>query len=225
MPLTTFNNWFDTNWKGKQIPSSLPIEKRLFLSEMFTFYSVANTIWNSFTQQQHDDQIFEYKQLIYPQLRRLLEFYFRAIYIFEDLTNTAQISTRINDYLAFVRSQYNKMWNDINSNEQSLIAGGFGSVINPMIPKLPPKMQPARKDTIYGNVSNLLRNTHRNGPDMSALYTLYRITSFYSHGDINFEIMADFSPTGNMNFPIIKTEKALDLMASEYEHLIKELSL
>lgn len=137
MPLTKFNNWFITNWKDKQIPSSLSIEKRLFLSEMFTFYSVANTIWDSFTPQQHNNQIFEYKQLIYPQLRRLLEFYFRAIYIFEDIANAAQISTRINDYLKFIRSQYNKMWNDINRNEQSLIAGGFGSAINPMISNHP----------------------------------------------------------------------------------------
>lgn len=102
---------------------------------------------------------------------------------------------------------------------------GKQSVWVQTIPKLPPKMQPASKNTIYGNVSSLLRAINKNGQDMSSLYTLYRITSFYAHGDINFEIMVNLSPVGNMNFPIMKTKNALDLMASEYEYIIQELGL
>jgi len=180
--------------------------KKYLVSEMYSFYSASYTILNDYSDQNAETQ--EFKDVIYPVLRRLLESCFRIIYIFDDNT---KINERYEEYLKMIEEEYNSMLNDLQTYDYPT-AG------------LPAKMYKFNGAGDMLNLRDMLnakRNklTNDNGDPLTFLYPSYRVLSFYAHGNINKEILDVLSPTNN-TFSVVNVPSILKLIANQYVCLV-----
>ncbi len=215
--LQIFNSWFNNSRKSKPVPASLPIEKKWFLSEMSSFYTLAGTINKTWSDK--DFEKFEVRELSYPLIRRLLETYFRILYIFDDIT---EISERMDRYSKHIAYLYTKSYNELDEIEKDLKNKGWleKSYLSTL-----PITNKGKKDSIFNNVKSMLEQIKSiTGGHFGSFYMWYRITSFYSHGNINKEIWDTISLTNN-NFPIIRVSKLIEKIAEDYNERIKDLRL
>lgn len=187
------------------------IELKIFVTELFSFYSLSNGILITYNEE--DNKKFEFKQMTYPIIRRLLEKYFNILYIFD---NPKEINNRCKSYLKNIEIQYNKMIKELQENNYPTNG-------------LPSQMQKYNNETDYpNNIKSMLQtikndNIKPNGKNynLEFLYPQYRILSFYAHGNIDKTILDEISPN-NSNFPVIKIPEIINLIANHYNVLIEE---
>lgn len=212
-----FNDWFK-NKHQNLITTSMPSYKRWFISEMYSFYSISNSILDTWTE---DDFIKhpEVLEMAYPQIRRLLESYFRILYIFND---ESKIKERFNTYVEHIKALYSKAYNDISEMDENLKKE---NVALKSLLDLLPKPMPGKTDKFFDNVKSMLEQVrNEDGKNFGSFYIWYRITSFYSHGNINKEIWDNISPS-NANFLVLGIKNLINLIANTYIVKIKELNL
>lgn len=216
--LDKFNLWYEANHKDKPINSSLQDYKRWFLLEMSSFYSISGSITATWKSPEYFDK-FEVRELAYPLIRRLLETYFRVLYIFDE---RATLEQKMNDYIGYVKNLYHKCYNDIQSIDQFLTNANIQhkSYVNQL-----PSIDKGTPNKCYDNVKSMLEQVKNSaGSNFGDFYLWYRIASFYTHGNINFELWNIISPNNN-NFPIIHIYDLFELMAKDYNKIINEYDL
>ena len=215
--LDKFNLWYEANHKDKTINSSLQNHEKWFLSEMSSFYSISGSITATWENQSFFDK-FEVRELAYPLIRRLLETYFRVLYIFD---NQATLEQRMNDYIEYIKDSYNKCYNDIQSIDQYLTNANISHQSH--ISQLP-RISNGFSNKFFSNVKSMLEQVKNAGNNFGDFYLWYRITSFYTHGNINFELWNIISPSNN-NFPIVRVYDLFELMAKDYNRIINKYNL
>lgn len=216
--LNNFNLWYEQNYKNKKINTSLSNDKRWFLSEMSSFYSISGSICNTWKDQNYFDR-FEVRELVYPLIRRILETYFRILYIFDDSTKVMQ---RMNEYIEYIKCSYNKCYNDFQSLDQFLTDNNIPH--QSLVTRLP-IISNGTPNHFFGNVKSMLEQVKNfSGNNFGDFYLWYRIASFYTHGNINFEVWDIISPSNN-NFPVIHVYDLFELIAKDYNYLINQYSL
>ncbi len=129
-PHLLFNALFEEVKNISEISISKDSNK-YFREEMFSFYSISNGIMSFYSD--NVNKTYEYKQMNYPAIRRLLESCFRILYIFEDEN---KIDDRYKCYLEHIKNQYNTMLSDMEKAKY-LHAVDYEEQIN----KLPERME------------------------------------------------------------------------------------
>ena len=91
--------------------SAMGPETKMFLDELFSFNSIKNKILEEYSEEASNTE--EFKQMVYPVIRRLLEKYFNILYIFDQ---PEKMADRYKSYLKSIETQYNKMLKDLTEN-------------------------------------------------------------------------------------------------------------
>lgn len=171
--------------------------EKFALNEFLRFYSIAGSILENFkdVETNIDQRIFTH-----ILLRSLLENYFWILYIFYD-GSQSDWTTRFTPYLERFQNDYWKLYGEPNlPNKHTMEA--------------PDPSWATRKPLLdINSVLAQLRNDHGNRLDY--LYFLYRITSFDTHGR-SLQSLFESSFGKTCNFPYLKIENAIDLIANEY---------
>jgi len=135
------------------------------------------------------------------------------MYIFYDKNKR---ESRYKSYLKSIETQYNKMLIDLTDNNYKTTG-------------LPLKMNKYDKEPNFpGDLKSMLStmendNVKSNGKKykLDYLYPIYRILSFYAHGNINKTILDELSPKIN-KFSVINIPEVINIIANHYNCLIGE---
>ena len=156
---------------------------------------MAGTLLASFDNLDNDIEQRRFAQII---LRSLLENFYWILYIYDD---NAKRDARFEEYLDGFKIQYRKLLADSNlprKNELEPADPAWSSLKNPMD---------------LNSVLAQVRNAYGNRLDH--LYFTYRITSFDTHGK-SLQSLFKESFGAPCDFPHLKVQKVVDLMAGEY---------
>ncbi len=167
-----------------------------FAQEALRFYSIAGTIKDNFTLDEKAQ--FEERNMTHILFRSLLENYFRILYIFDSPADT---QTRYDSIVANFKREYGKLLNEPllpRKNELEPAGSGWSQL-------------PRSLDMN----STLAQVKNDYGDRLSYLYFVYRIVSFDTHGN-NIKSIAEDAFGKPCNFPVLKLEFAIDLVANQY---------
>ena len=188
--------------------SNLDDPKNYFVSELYNYYSSSITVLEYHSNNINLVKTSDFKELFYPLIRRLLESYFRIIFLFDDTNKT---DARFESYLKYIELQYEKMLKDLTDFNYPV--KGLHPATNNF----------AAADTWPDLRSMLSMLTNDNGDQLAFLYGVYRTLSFYSHGSAHRTTMDIVFPTaaqGVQNFPTVEIPRILQLIANHYLVLI-----
>ena len=168
-----------------------------FAQEALRFYSIAGTLKSSFklgeTAETHE------RNITHILFRSILENYFRILYIFDNPTDiqTKYDSVIVNSF----KREYGKLLNEPEIRKMNGIepAGDDWA-------QLPRVLD---MNSIIAQVQN------EHGNRLSYLYFVYRIASFDTHGN-NMKNITDDAFGKSVNFPVLKLEYGIDLVANQY---------
>jgi hypothetical protein len=163
--------------------------------EVLRFISIGGTVAKTFP---NVATCIDQRILSHILLRSAIENFFKVIYVFDD---PAQTTTRFDMILNGFRSDYSKLFNDINPTYQAQIeTSGAGWNAFPKPPDL---------KSMLAQVSNTF------GTRLDYMYFIYRIGSFDTHGNsLNAIFEAVFSKT--CNFPFLKISPVIELISGQY---------
>lgn len=198
----------------EQLQAELPAIEKLsqnkgangfFAQELLRFRSIAGTLLAIDNFSLDERASVDERYITHILSRSLLENYFWVIYLFDDAAKTA---TRYEELKNSFKKDYSKLLNE---------------------PQLPRKTELEPADPSWASlprgldVNSMLaqvRNVH--GDRLSYLYFVYRIASFDTHGkSLAMMFESVFGKTGN--FPVLKIEYALELIANQYLVVLNEL--
>lgn len=174
-----------------------------FAQEALRFYSIAGTLKGSFTLDEKAKT--EERNMTHILFRSLLENYFRVLYIFDDPT---QIQSRYSSVVDGFKREYGKLINE---------------------PLLPMKNQLEPAGPAWATLpraldmnSMLAQVKNDYGDRLSYLYFVYRIASFDTHGN-NMKAIAEDAFGKPCNFPVLKLEYVIDLVANQYLIVLEKI--
>ena len=201
-----FNKCFECVKNVKLTDSRLSI----LCDEINIFHSSVNTILNIFTEEDFCKE--DCKNMIYPTLRRMYEKCLKLYYVFH---NDTQMDGRYKSYIRDVEDEYRKMFNDLKNNNYQ----------HENLPLPTKKFQEAEKlpnfECMLQKMTNI--NTKQNGKqyNLSYLYPMYRIMSFYAHGNANKATFEKLFGEKN-SFSVIKVKIFINILANVYNVLIRK---
>ena len=163
--------------------------------EVLRFISIGGTVAQTFPNvaTSIDERI-----LSHIMLRSAIENFFKVIYVFDD---PSQTTTRFDQILNGFRSDYSKLFNDLDPTFQAQIessVAGWNAL--PRAPDL--KSMLAQ-----------VRNTF--GTRLDYLYFIYRIGSFDTHGN-SLNAMFEAVFLKKCNFPFLQIAPVIELIADQY---------
>lgn len=187
----------ETHIKDIQMYSGTNMYDNFFNEEVIRFYSIAGTVLETFKNVEHN---VNERMISHILLRSLLENFFWLLYIYDN-DNDNDKSDRFNEYLDSFKSEYRKLYNDTHLSIQNQIDQPDPSWVN------------IKKTKDLNSILTSMFNDH--GDRLNHFYPLYRISSFDTHGkSLNSLFNASFNK--DCNFPYIKIEPIIDLMANQY---------
>ena len=167
------------------------------IDEFKRFMSIGGTILRSFPNVSYN---IDERRMAHILIRSLLENFFWIIYIFEGKTKPSW-NTRFDKYLDGFKLEYAKLYKDPDLPLKANIEPALQS------------WETLKKPMDIRSVLAQVRNIHGNRLDF--LYFLYRITSFDTHAK-TMESIFSAAFAKQCNFPYVKIDVAIDLMADEY---------
>lgn len=173
-----------------------------FGQEALRFYSITGTLINIFnlTKSASVDE----RYITHILARSLFENYFWLIYIFDDISKKEE---RYKEMINSFKRDYNTLYNEH---------------ILPYKDQLEPP-DPAWSSLTSARVNNIIgkiRNDY--GDSLNYLYSIYRVTSFDTHGkNLNNIFQTAFNKT--CNFPVLDLNYCFNLIANQYLVILKEL--
>lgn len=186
----------------KQFNTNSPHED-FYKEEVIRFYSIAGTIRENFLDAPNN---IDARIISHVLIRSVIENYFWLLYIYFD---DSLIKNRFDEYLNGFKKEYLKLHNE---------------------PLLPDKHMLETPDDSWKTLSHkdlnsiltALVNDH--GNKLNYIYFVYRISSFDTHGK---SLSALFRTSFNKdcNFPYIKLEPIIDLIANQYLVIWDKISL
>jgi len=191
--------------------SKLDNPKEYFVSEMYSFYSLAKNVLETYNNVDNAETVPELREMLYPIVRRLLESYFRIMYIFDESTKTQE---HFESYLKYIEKEYDKMLKDLLK---------YNYPTNGLNPATNNYAHASKWPRDLKTMLSYLKNNSTT--KLTFLYPKYRILCFYAHGNINKSIMdMVFSKQAGAtnNFSVIEIPYILSLIASYYFILICE---
>ncbi|WP_010604790.1 hypothetical protein [Pseudoalteromonas maricaloris] len=196
----------------KQLQSELEQFKQLstsngaigfFAQEVLRFHSVAGTILSSFKADKTAGV--DERYITHILSRSLMENYFWLLYIFDD---SATRDSRYEELIGSFKRDYNKLLNE---------------------PLLPHKDKYEPSDSTWANaprakdVNSMLAQLKNDyGDRLNYLYSIYRVTSFDTHGkNLSNIFQTVFGKTSN--FPILDIGTAFEYVANQYLVILASL--
>jgi hypothetical protein len=167
-----------------------------FAQEALRFYSIAGTLRSNFKLDKAAQT--EERNITHILFRSILENYFRILYIFD---NPADIQTKYDSVVDSFKREYAKLLNEpllLRKNELEPAGANWAQMSRGL------------------DMSSTLAQVQNDyGDRLSYLYFVYRIASFDTHGN-NMKGVADDAFGKPVNFPVLKLEYAIDLVANQY---------
>jgi hypothetical protein len=180
-----------------EIKSFQPVNQYddFFKEEVLRFCSIAGTVRKSF---KNVDTNIDERIISHILMRSVIENYFWLLYIFEDVSNA---TVRFEEYLNDFKVEYRKLYNDPGFNLKSKIYAPD------------PSWKGLKKAKDLNSILISMYNIH--GDRLNFIYPFYRITSFDTHGK---SLSALFRAAFNRecNFPFVKIDPIIELIADEY---------
>jgi hypothetical protein len=174
------------------------------IDEFRRFISIGGTILTSFPNVSNST---DERRMTHILIRSLLENFFWIIYVF-DGNDKSSWNARFYEYLDGFKKEYAKLYNDPNLPHKTELEPAQQSWVN------------LKKPMDINSVLAQVKNSH--GTRLDFLYFLYRITSFDTHGK-TMESIFSAAFAKQCNFPYVKIDVAIDLMADEYLSVWKKL--
>jgi len=199
-------NYFDTF--KKEIPTLEKLADTngvngFFGEEALRFYSIVMTLLGGFELSQNAS--IDERYITHILARSLLENYFWLIYLFDD---TSKKNERYEELINSFKRDYNKLLNEPQLTNKDKLEPS-----NPTWSNLP--------RTLDIN-SMLAQITNDYGNRLNYLYSIYRLTSFDTHGkNLRNIFQTTFEKTGN--FPTLNLDYTFNLVANEYLVILQNL--
>jgi len=175
-----------------------------FAQEVMRFFSIAGTLINCQFDLTKNASVDE-RYISHILARSLLENYFWLIYIFDD---ASQKNERYEIMINSFKRQYYALYNEplLQHKDQLEPPDSNWSSLN--------------KALDVNSMLTQIKNDH--GDRLNYLYSIYRVTSFDTHGkNLNNVFQSTFNKT--CNFPILDLNYGFNLIANQYLVILKEL--
>ncbi|MEQ4624755.1 DUF5677 domain-containing protein [Providencia manganoxydans] len=183
-----------------------------FIQECLRFHSISGTLKNggfSLDATCSPDE----RYITHILTRSLLENFFTILYLFDDLTNTADRYDKLKNTF---KVDYKKLMTDLQKSPWDSVLTQNSLKLEPIDPNwsLTPTMP---------NVHDiLLQVMNQHGNKLNYLYVIYRISSFDTHGrSLEAILNSVFGKT--CNFPVLEGDRIFEVIASEYLAILNNL--
>ena len=174
-----------------------------FGQEVLRFHSIAGTLLENFNCGKNAN--INDRHITHILARSLIENYFWLIYIFDD---SNQKENRYQEVVNSFKRDYHKLINEKQLSHKKQLEPTNSTWAN--LPK------PMDLNSIMAQIKNDYGN------NLNYLYSIYRISSFDTHGK-NLENITQETFGKVVNFPILDLNRAFDLMANQYLVTLQEL--
>lgn len=168
------------------------------IQEMLRFHSLGGSIIATFQQAGTNvDQ----RIISHILIRSVIENFFKILYIKHDPSQSqARFELCVNGF----KQQYLKLYNDPGLDPATK---GQLQAPDPIWRSL---SQPMDLNSMITNVMSI------HGQRLTPVYVIYRISSFDTHGNTHEILFNESFNVSPCNFPVLKVEKVIDLIANEY---------
>ena len=176
--------------------------ENFFKEEAIRFYSIAGTLLNSF---QNTDKDITERMLSHIWLRSVIENYFWLLYFYD---NVSDREIKFDAYLNGFKKEYAKLYNELLPAQKTTVETpdqSWSQLTNPM------------------DLRSVLAQLKNNNNDrLEYIYFIYRISSFDTHGK-SLKSLFDASFNKECNFPYLKLDPVLELIADQYLFIWNEI--
>lgn len=183
-----------------------------FGQELLRFRSMAGTLLQIDGFKLDETSSVDERYLTHVLSRSLLEPFFVILYLFDDASQTVSRYEELKDTF---KDQYRKLMNDLSGPNWQPFMAAYGS-------KLEPADSSWNLTKQLPDVKSMLGKLTASYGGVGSLYPIYRIASFDTHGR-SLENIFEAVFLKPCNFPVLKINTALELMAKDYLGVLNTL--